>query len=297
MDKNEKLIMTVPRTKLFGKKYFQGFLNAKDFDYESIILQNMGWTKRGIAEEDTTIKQPIAYCVLVNPLSREVFIYQRGTDSNYNERKLSGKFSFGFGGHIDRTDDERNPIYNSLLRELGEEVEILGNLTLSTLGYINDDSNDVGKVHFGILYAGEIDTREVRLRGSEASFGTLIKIGDLEKLLKSKDLVLESWSEIALDPVIPLISLRKRELINSILERYCGNPAITDNNQVRDLVRGNIEDVDLVERDARVEDLGFESRIILNYTVSLDGTHKGDYEEIRIFDKLEGPVLSFGTFR
>ena len=99
MDKNEKIIMTVQTSKLLQKRYFQGFSPANKYNYENLINSNTEWMKRGIAEKDFTRKQPIAYCLVTNPLSNEIFVYQRGGGKNYSESKLSEKFSFGFGGH------------------------------------------------------------------------------------------------------------------------------------------------------------------------------------------------------
>ena len=46
-------------------------------------------------------------------------------------------------------------------REIREELVIDGNCTQRVLGVINDDTNDVGAVHLGIVHLFELDTDRV----------------------------------------------------------------------------------------------------------------------------------------
>ena len=95
-----------------------------------------------------------------------------------------------------------NPIRESMLREvIEEELELIGEIkSSSVLGYVNDDSNDVGKVHFGILYLIEFEG-QVKPRDSEIAHGRLMSINELEKICSSPDKDVETWSEIALGPL------------------------------------------------------------------------------------------------
>jgi len=173
--KSEQIIMVVPREDLFenNEHYFEGFRHADVKDFETNILQNHIWMKRGIAEEDPNHKQPIAYCLIVNPQQKKVFAFQRGLkDEHYGEKRLQGKHSWGVGGHIEQFDTaEGNPIYNSMLREIEEEIECNGSMEPKVLGYINSDQDDVSKVHFGVLYLIETDAVDVRPRDNEMAAG------------------------------------------------------------------------------------------------------------------------------
>jgi len=199
----EQLIMTVKRESLFGADTFEGFKPQSQVDFESRILGNFKYMKRGVAEEDPIHKQPIGYAMIVNPDLKQVFAYQRSTkEANYHEKRLQGKWSWGVGGHIEKTDIEsRNPIHGSMLRELEEEVEMNGSVNPRVLGYINDDSNDVGKVHFGILYVVETDSTIIRPRDSEADNGSLKTIEELEGICTTLNFTVEEWSKIALEPL------------------------------------------------------------------------------------------------
>ena len=86
-----------------------------------------------------------------------------------------------------------------MLREIEEEVDIHGSIEPRILGYINDESNPVGEVHFGVLYVIETDAEFVRPKSSEIGTGRLLTLKDVEEI--RKDAKIEDWSEIALDPV------------------------------------------------------------------------------------------------
>ena len=285
MDKNEKIIMTVAAMTLFKDKYFQGFSPAKEYNYENVINSNIEWMKRGIAETDFTRKQPIGYCVITNPLKREIFVYQRGGEQNYNENRLSGKFSFGFGGHIEKIDVTGNPIYNSLIRELEEEVQIPWGFDLSILGYINDDENDVGKVHFGMLYLANADTRKIKLNGKEASFGKLMDFSEIENMLQSKNIIIEPWSKIAYYPSIPYIESKKRAMIEEILDKKI--KYVKENKEFIDFIRKNAERIEL--KRVNEEETGGLANIHLTtkaeYEVLFGKTQIGIYVEKRQYGR------------
>jgi len=200
MNKNEMMIMVVPTKELFGSDYFEGFKNHKDIDFESRILSKYKYMRRGLAEVDPTHKQPIAYSIIVNPTTKKVFAYQRSKDDKkYGESRLQGKWSWGVGGHIEHLDTKNNnPINDSMLRELDEEVHIKGSSNPKVLGYINYDSNEVSKVHFGILYVIETDATEVEPKQTEIDNGDFRTVEELKNICNSKDNEVEEWSNIAL---------------------------------------------------------------------------------------------------
>ncbi|MFC1728602.1 NUDIX domain-containing protein [Nanoarchaeota archaeon] len=202
MGKDEQLIMVIAREILLGSDHFEGFKAHNETDYESKILESHTYMKRGPVETDHSIKQPIAYCLIVNPALKQIFAYQRASqDAKYSEKRLQGKWAWGVGGHIEKIDiREGNPIQASLLRELEEEVEMNGTITgTKTLGYINDDSDDVGKIHFGILYLIETDSTIVKPKDPEIAEGKLRSIEALDEIRSSRRV--EEWSKIALKPL------------------------------------------------------------------------------------------------
>jgi len=196
-------IMVVKRKTLFGDDYFEGFRSVNEVDYQSRILKNFEWMERTIAENNSSYKQPIAYMMIVNPNLRQVFVYQRSSkDAAYPEKRLQGNYSWGLGGHVEKLDIEnRNPVLASRLRELKEEVEICGSVNPKLLGYINNDTNDVGKVHFGILYIIETDTTIIQPKDPEVESGALIPLEEIDRISSSLDFPIDEWSRIALLPL------------------------------------------------------------------------------------------------
>ncbi len=206
-DEMKKPVMVVKRSLLLGEDDadgFHGFKAAEDIDYASRILNNSEFMERGLAEENVEYKQPISYGVLINRKLNQVLVYQRGKkDTEYVEKRLQGKYSWGVCGHIDEG-DKGNPLQSSLLREIEEEFGLKAEQIngLKILGYVNDDSNPVGKVHFGILYVAETDVEIIEPK-SESITSKLMSLEGLEKLLADPEVKVETWSEIAMD------SLRK----------------------------------------------------------------------------------------
>ena len=200
MDKNEQLIMVVKRDLLFLEDYFHGF-KPNTVNFESRILKNYEYMKRGLAEDDPNYKQPIAYNIIINPEIEKVFVYQRSPDDKrYGEKRLQGKWSFGIGGHIEKI-DSKNPIKESMLREINEEIRIPIGFNERILGYINDDTNSVGKVHFGILYIVETDAKEIIPKDKEIKEGKFRSLEEIAKIIGSEDYNLEKWSEISFRPL------------------------------------------------------------------------------------------------
>jgi predicted NUDIX family phosphoesterase len=202
-------IMVVARRLLLDGRPFQGFSPAGAHDYESIILKNYRYVLRTEAEKNPALKQPIAYCIIVNPVRKELFAYKRSElEGDYDEERLRGKWSIGIGGHIDRVDmAAENPIRASMLRELDEEIAWDGASRPSILGYINDEMNMVGKVHFGLLYKLDIEAREVKQRAREIAEARMLKVEEWRHMLRRKDIVIEEWSRIASVPIIESLSV------------------------------------------------------------------------------------------
>ncbi len=206
MDKNEQLIMVVKKGALFdsSNEYFEGFQHYHKTDYESIISQNIQYVARGSAEQNPDYKQPIPYCIIFNPTLGKIYAYSRAVeDSKYHEKRLQGKWSWGVGGHIEKQEEsEENPIKQALLREIKEELEMNGGIgDARILGYINDDRDNVGKVHFGILYVIETNATEIKPRDGEIEKGEFKTLDELREICSSPDFIVEGWSEISLEPL------------------------------------------------------------------------------------------------
>ncbi len=192
-----KKALVVSRNVLFEEGYFQGFIDTSQRNFVPIILQNSSYMEReDKLEQDESVQQIIPYVWIVNPVTKKVFIYKRTTTKDYKEERLKGKLSGGIGGHIDET-DSGHPIIDAMMRELREEVSMDVYPTPRVVGYINDDTDSVGRVHFGVVAIAET-TREVKKGDDEMSEGRFYSIGELEELFQNpQGFIVENWTKFS----------------------------------------------------------------------------------------------------
>jgi len=199
----EEKILVVPRETLFGEKkerYFQGFQPRKNLDFENIIKKHYKFILRKIssskqpvpAEQDESMKQIIPYMIFKH--KDKYFIYKRLPQSE--EERLHEKYSMGIGGHINPVDvNSGNILKEGMKREFEEEVDYPYDYKTEIIGFINDDSDSVGKVHFGVvvLVQGSNDKIDVKEKDKlDGSMMTLFKA----KKYRNK---MEGWSQIVFD--------------------------------------------------------------------------------------------------
>ncbi|MFA6437197.1 MAG: NUDIX domain-containing protein [Candidatus Paceibacterota bacterium] len=207
---SKKVIMVVSREVLFQSGCFHGFVQKRfSGDFEDVILKNHLFMARDEAESNPKFKQPIAYIVIVNPVTRKVFVFRRSNrDDRYPEKRLQGKLSCGVGGHLEQQDtQEGNPIRLGATRELGEEVIIEGSSEIVPIGFINDDSDDVGKVHFGVVYLVKTQATRVQPKDPEVESGSYYSLEELDQLMQSSDVVIENWSRLIINQMRDILNL------------------------------------------------------------------------------------------
>jgi len=199
-----KEALIVERETLFGGDEFQGFLPLEGRDFISLILKNHRYYPRGEElESDRSLQQIIPYIWIVNPEKKEVFLYKRKLntkkDGEFKEQRYLGKYSGGVGGHIDKDTEEGtdNPIMQAMMRELQEETKIVNYPTPEIVGYINDDSNELGEVHFGLVAIAETKN-EVRAQEEEGlKEGNFHTIEETEEIFNNSKNEIESWTKIS----------------------------------------------------------------------------------------------------
>ena len=124
------------------------------------LMEKAFFMDRAAAETDPTFLQLIPYCVLAETFDQTgffaLFAYRRTKQAG--EVRLQGNWSYGVGGHINPVDGPggRCTYDLALRRELKEEVglELDGPLgeDAPVLGLIYDPSNEVGRVHLGVVH-------------------------------------------------------------------------------------------------------------------------------------------------
>src|SRR5699024_5523580 len=166
MSKFDEQILVVKRDTLFnGEAHaFNGFISKDDHRYKEIVKSFVDFEvkRRGDMEEDPGYKQLISYCIITN--SDETLVYKRLEGGG--ESRLHGLLSIGVGGHMndieDVTDIKEKMMINAA-RELEEEVGITEDKLKSfeIVGLINDDTNEVGQVHIGLVFKVEVNKEDI----------------------------------------------------------------------------------------------------------------------------------------
>ncbi len=155
------------------------------------IRQNAVFLPRPVAEADPTYKQIISYVVIRR--GTEVFSTRRLKQGG--EARLHGLISLGIGGHINPIDTCGDILEHGMRRELEEEVALSAEpCSLKPIGFINDDGNEVGKVHLGMLSVLDVPPHcAVTVRETEKLLGRWLSIAALPSLAPE----METWSQIA----------------------------------------------------------------------------------------------------
>ena len=157
------------------------------------VLQFMPRSK---AETDPSFKQLIPY-VIMN-CEGKYLNYVRGKRAG--ETRLVAKRSIGIGGHINPVDemplfsDPRETYLAAVDREVAEEVEIEAGHTEKIVALLNDDSNEVGQVHLGVVHRWKLHSEKVTRKEqmiTQMNFMTPAELNDVKDSL-------ETWSQLCL---------------------------------------------------------------------------------------------------
>ncbi|MEQ6029656.1 NUDIX domain-containing protein [Staphylococcus saccharolyticus] len=199
MSKFDEQIIVVKRNILFDndKNAFNGFMHKNNIKGKDIFnaLSEYEVKRRGDMEEDPSFKQLISYCLLENEKG-EILIYERL--SGGGEERLHGQSSVGVGGHMNNVvgaDSINEVLRVNAQRELEEEVGLCqeDSQNMEYLGFINDDTNEVGKVHMGIVFKITVHSNDVEAKETDT-----LKIRWVEKCsIESYD-DFETWSALIL---------------------------------------------------------------------------------------------------
>ena len=165
-------------------KYFPTVTSPSHFVY----------LNRSEAEQDRRYKQLIPYVLLI--CNDRLLRYRRGRGGE--ETRLRGLYSIGIGGHISEEDhvlfSKDFGYKEGMLREVREEVAI-EQVKEATVAMINDDSTEVGYVHFGIVHIMQVASERVAGRRNGIVNPEFIPIA--EALAEASSY--ESWSRLCLE--------------------------------------------------------------------------------------------------
>jgi predicted NUDIX family phosphoesterase len=159
------------------------------------------YLNRSEAEQDRRYKQLIPYVLLI--CRGKILRYRRGKGGQ--ETRLHGLYSVGVGGHISEDDHSlfaaNRGYLEGMRRELLEEVDVEA-VKEAAVAVINDDSTEVGYVHFGVVHVMHLASEAVAGRRSGIGKPEFISFSEALKDLS----VYESWSRFCLEHLDALLA-------------------------------------------------------------------------------------------
>ncbi len=200
-----EFVYVVKRFDLFEMAFPHGFRRPWEVpldDYLGRIRSRGFFVERRHAETDSTMKQIIPYCVILRegPAAAAPEIFTMRRKETGGESRLFNLHSIGVGGHINPVDGDADPLLVGLTREIEEEVIIDEPMRPEPLGVINDETQAVGSVHFGLVYGLRVEG-DVRVRETEQLEGHWTPTATLTEMLSTDRDAFESWSALILDRV------------------------------------------------------------------------------------------------
>ncbi|MBI2266634.1 MAG: phosphoesterase [Armatimonadetes bacterium] len=188
----EEQVLVVPRVRLFSGEAFFGFSGGNPEKYLAVVKAYRSFRDRSSVEHDPSWKQIIPYVVLT--WNDRIFATRRL--STQTEERLHNLISVGIGGHINPCDGTGDDVLErAMLRELEEEMILPWKPEASLAGFLNDDTTDVGSVHFGLVYRIECPAPDVAVRERDKMIGEFLTFGEARSRVKQ----MESWSRFVVE--------------------------------------------------------------------------------------------------
>jgi len=194
----EEQVLVVERKVLEQVRMFNGLAFDVDRYLQKIFVQGIPcFIPRLQAEVDPSYKQIIPYVIMT--CDGRYLSYVRGRRAG--EARLVGNRSIGIGGHINPRDDM--PLFNdnfyeayltAVEREVAEEVSVETSHTNRVVALLNDESNEVGSVHLGIVHYWLLNAPKVTKKEqmiTQMAFMTPVELNQVRDTM-------ETWSSLCL---------------------------------------------------------------------------------------------------
>ena len=201
MSKDEEVfcLMRADLEPVFGGALPQGVFAG--VEPESLLGLVQHFLPRLEAEHDTAYKQLIPYVLII--CNDKILRYRRGRGGQ--ETRLHGLFSVGIGGHISEEDhglfSSGGGYHEGMRREVMEEVAV-DEVKETAVAVINDDSTEVGQVHFGVVHIMHVANESFAGRRSGIAGPEFIPITEAV----NDPAGYESWSRFCLEKLDLLFS-------------------------------------------------------------------------------------------
>jgi len=204
----DELVFAIPTVEIWDLLTYneQGLIKGNS-DILKMIVQKGLFRKRNELEEDPSFKQIIPYAVITHKepkrsgvrRSQSFFLFKR--TSGQTELRLQNKLSLGVGGHMNpgnSMESKEQYLINELKREFFEEVKLLNGCYIEDIefiGFINDETIPVSRVHIGLLYNIRVSSKDVYIYETDKMTAAWIEKPNLAEFYEG----METWTKIAFD--------------------------------------------------------------------------------------------------
>lgn len=195
----EEQVLVIERKVLEQVGMFQGLtFDVANYLGEIFVQGVPRFMPRSQVEENSAYKQLIPYVLM--SYQDKYLSYIRGRRAG--EARLVGNRSIGIGGHINPVDNEIplfdtdfSELYRAAVeREVAEEVSVETSHTDRVVALLNDESNEVGSVHLGIVHHWVLDAPNVSKREQMITQMAFMRPAELHEVRDT----LETWSGLCL---------------------------------------------------------------------------------------------------
>ena len=207
----EEQVLVIDRKVVERAGIFNGLMFDVDRYLSEIFVQGVPFfMNRSQVEKNPDYKQLIPYVIM--GYDGKYLSYVRGKRAG--ETRLIGNRSIGIGGHINPVDwtlfsaEPYKTYLEAVDREVAEEVSVETGHTNHIVALLNDESNEVGSVHLGIVHYWALDAPNVNKREQMITQMAFMTSAELQEV---KD-TLETWSGLCVDHLEKMRSLRKSAL-------------------------------------------------------------------------------------
>jgi len=199
----------LPMELIFAHTISQRFIRLRTL-YHSGMRENVDWGR------NPKQKHMIPY-VIAKDVEGNFIAYKRSNKGG--DDRLHDKWSIGFGGHMSQDDSlevfnaqenvhHRPDLFEVAMftaqRELVEELNIsLKKIKkLIPIGFLNDDSDSVGRDHFGFVLIAELDIKAKDILFDGDEIDSIMPFSKDEPLVQSEMMILEGWSKFVYPAII-----------------------------------------------------------------------------------------------
>jgi predicted NUDIX family phosphoesterase len=191
MSSADELVLGLPRAAVPGGLGWRGVRAAPLGPLLAALEEHGSFRPRPEAEGDPDWKQAIPYLALRD--GKRIFLMKRTKAGG--DARLFDRYSIGVGGHVNPEDRDA---LGGLRREWREELVADFEPPFEPIGLLNDDSNEVGAVHLGLVFAADAAGRPVSVRETHKLVGHFASLDEVAAVAEH----LETWSALLFEHLI-----------------------------------------------------------------------------------------------